>query len=122
MDDDAVEDDSYLKTIQEMDAGTSDALLILDTEKKIRFIGKITEDLLSLRSQYAIGQNISDACRDQSFAGTAIDLTDSALQSLGETQSSTLDINGISRNITAIAHKNSKADIRFILITVKLGG
>lgn len=104
------------------DNGTADALLLLDTDKKIRFVGRIAEELLSMRSQYAIGQNISEACRDQSFSGTAIDLCERVIQSLGESQNSALEINGTSRQVTGVALRNSDAAIRFILITVKMNG
>jgi PAS domain-containing protein len=115
-----VEAQAYINSVQEFDQGSTDGILLLDRDKKIRYVGKVLEDLIGLRSQYAMGQNISDACRDQSFAGTTIDLTDNVLQSLGETQAAQLDINGVSRSMTAVAHKSLGGDIHFILITVKL--
>ncbi len=115
------EDKVYIGAVEGFDRGTSDAIVLLDREKKVKFIGKAAEDLLSMRSQYAAGQNISDACRDQSFAGTAIDLADRVVSSLGESQVAQLDINGTSRSITATAHKNTDGEIRHILITIKLG-
>jgi pSer/pThr/pTyr-binding forkhead associated (FHA) protein len=115
-----VEDASYVKAVQEFDQGSTDGILLLDRDKKIRYVGKVLEDLIGLRSQYALGQNISDACRDQSFAGTSIDLADNVIQSLGETQVAQLDINGTARSMTAVAHKNVTGEIHFILITVKL--
>jgi hypothetical protein len=119
--DSEAEDADFVKAVEEFEQGSSDGLLLLDREKKVRFVGRILEDLISLRSQYAQGQNISDACRDQSFAGTAIDLTDKVMSSLGESQSAMLEVNGIARNLYATGHKNKQGDIRFILLTVKLG-
>lgn len=116
------EDNAYIQTVQIFDQATSDAILLLNTEKKIKYVGKITEDMLSMRNQYAQGQNISDACRDPSFAGTAIDLTDRVLGALGEPQFATLEINGISRNLVAVAHKNSFGELRFVLVVVKMAG
>lgn len=112
---------AYIQTVQEFDAGSSDALLLLDRDKKVKYVGKALEDMLGMRNQYAQGQNISDACRDQSFAGTAIDLADRVASSLGEGQNATLEINGVARNVVAIGHKTSGGEISFVLITVKLG-
>jgi hypothetical protein len=112
---------AYVQTVQEFDAGSSDALLLLDLDKKVKYVGKALEYMLSMRNQYAQGQNISDACRDQSFAGTAIDLTDRVISSLGESQNATLEINGVARSVFAIGHKLSSGEIHFVLITVKLG-
>jgi hypothetical protein len=111
---------TYELAVQEFDAGTSDALLLLDQDNKIRFVGKILEDLIGLRNQYAMGQNISDACRDQSFAGTAIDLSDRVKQTIGQMQTATLDVNGISRSLVAVAHRNAAGEIAWVLITVKM--
>jgi hypothetical protein len=115
------EDADFVLAVQEFEAGSSDGLLLLDREKKVRYVGKILEELISLRNQYAQGQNISDACRDQSFAGTAIDLADKVMSSLGENQQAMLEVNGIARNLFAVGHKNKQGDIRFVLLTVKLG-
>ncbi|MBI4405086.1 MAG: FHA domain-containing protein [Deltaproteobacteria bacterium] len=116
------EDAAYIKTIAEMDAGFSDGILLMDKDKKVRFVGQVLEELLSMRNQYAAGQNISEACRDPSFAGTAIDLADRVSQALGAAQFATMDINGVSRNMAAIGHKSSSGELRFILITVKMNG
>jgi hypothetical protein len=116
------EDSGYQKAIEEFDQASSDALLLLDKDKKVRYVGRVLEELLGMRNQYAQGQNISEACRDQSFAGTSIDMSDRVMSSLGELQAAQLDINGVSRQIIAIGHKNSIGDIRFLLITVKMGG
>lgn len=115
------EDTTYLSTIAEFEKGSTDALLVLNANKQVKFVSKIMEDLVGLRGQYAMNQNISDACKDQSFAGTSIDLCENVLQSLGETQVVNMDINGINRNVVGTGHKNSAGEIRFILITVKLG-
>ncbi len=114
------EDAAYLKAIEEFDYNSSDALLVLDAEKKVELVGKVLEELLSLRNQYARGQNISDACKDAAFAGTAIDLAEQVINSLGEAQSAQLDINGTNRQVGAVAHKNSKGEIRYILVTIKM--
>jgi hypothetical protein len=73
-----------------------------------------------MRNQYAQGQNVSDACRDQSFAGTVIDLADNVVRSLGEVQSAQLDINGISRTMVGVGHKNLVGEIRFVMVTIKM--
>ncbi len=114
------EDGVYIKAVMGFEKGTSDGLLLLDGEKKVKFVGKILEDLIGMRNQYAQGQNVSDACRDQSFAGTVIDLADSVVRSLGEVQSAQLDINGISRTMMGVGQKNSVGEIRFVLVTVKM--
>ncbi|NBT58961.1 FHA domain-containing protein, partial [bacterium] len=80
------EDLLLISTIQETDLGTGDAILLLDKEKKVKFVGHVLEELIGLKSEYAKGQNISDCCRDPGFAGTAIDLTERVLGSLGESQ------------------------------------
>ena len=85
-------------------------------------MGPVLSDLLSLRPQYAIGQNISDACRDGSFAGTAIELAEKVVSSLGENQTAQLEINGISRGMTAVGHRFSNGELAFTLITVKMNG
>lgn len=115
------EDTAFLTAISEFERGSSDALLVLNTDKQVKFVSKILEELVGLRSQYAMNQNISDACKDQSFAGTSIDLAENVVRSLGEAQQANLDINGINRVVVAVGHKNSTDEIRFILITVKLG-
>jgi PAS domain-containing protein len=111
----------YENSVQEFDQGTSDGILLLDRDNKVAYVGRALEDLLGMRNQYAKGQNISDACRDQSFAGTAIDMAGSVMSSLGETQTAQLDINGTTRNMVAVAHKTSVGEISHILITVKMG-
>ena len=113
---------AFVKTVEEFDGATGDALLLLDRDKRVRFIGKATEELLNMRSQYALGQNISDACKDPGFAGTTIDLCERVLNTLGEPQHVLLDINGIARNMSAVGHRDSQGNIRFILVVVKLGG
>ena len=49
-----------------------------------------------------------------------LDLANQVMQSLGETQTAMLDINGFARNMSAIAHKNRGGEIRFILLLVKM--
>ncbi len=119
-DDSGAEDSSYVDAVREFEFGTSDGILLIDVDKKVKFVGKILEDLIGLRNQYAQGQNVSDACRDQSFAGTVIDLAENVVRSLGELQTAQLDINGISRTMVGVGHKNGAGEIRFILITVKM--
>lgn len=114
------EDGAYSASVKEFEVGTSDGLLLLDVDKKVVFVGKILEDLIGMRTQYAQGQNVSDACRDQSFAGTVIDLAESVTRSLGEVKSAQLDINGVSRTLVCVGHKNSGGEIRFFFITVKM--
>ncbi len=115
------EDNAYLTAVGEFEAGSSDAFLVLSAEKQVKYVSKNMEDLVGLRGQYAMNQNISDACKDQSFAGTSIDLAENVIRSLGEVQQVTLDINGTNRTLMAVGHKNQANEIRFILITVKLG-
>ncbi len=115
------EEADYVRAIREMDEGTSDGIILLDRDKRIKFVGAILGEVVGLRQQYAEGQNIGDACKDAGLAGTCIDLAESVLGSLGSTQTATLDINGISRNMVAVARKMRNGDIRFILIIVKLG-
>ena len=74
-----------------------------------------------MRNQYAQGQNISDACRDPLFAGTAIDMADKVFSTLGETQGAQLDLNGVNRVMAAVGHKNKNGEIRFVIVTVKMG-
>ncbi len=118
----AEEEEDYIRAIREMDEGTSDGIILLDRDKRIKFVGNILGELVGLRQQYAEGQNIGDACKDAGLAGTCIDLTESVLSSLGSTQTATLDVNGVSRNMVAIARKTRNGDIRFILILLKMGG
>lgn len=117
-----VEDTAFIKTIEEIDVGSGDGILLLDKEKKVKFVGHVLEELIGLRSEYARGQNISDCCRDAGFAGTSIDLTERVLGTLGETQTATLDINGINRAMVAVGHRSTNGEIRFILLTVKMVG
>ncbi len=114
------QDTEVIKSVMLFDQTTSDALLLLDREKKVRYVGKALEEMLALRNQYAQGQNISDACKDPGFAGTAIDMTERVLGSMGDTQQAMLDINGIARNMGAVGFKSSAGEIRFVLLTVKL--
>lgn len=116
------EDELFVKTVQEFDVGLGDGVLLLDKEKKVKFVGHVIEELIGLRSQYAEGQNISDCCRDAGFAGTTIDLSERVISSLGEVQNATLDINGINRPMVAVGHRSQNGEIRFIVITVKMGG
>lgn len=120
--DNEAEEGVYLKNIEEFSVGSTDGILVLDRDKKVKFVSPILSELLSLRPQYALGQNIGDACRDGSFAGTVIDLSERVVASLGENQVATLDINGVSRNLSAVGHRYSNGDIGFILITVKMNG
>lgn len=118
--DSEAEDTCLLNNAKQIDSATSDAVLLLDREKRVRFVGKALEDMIGMRNQYAQGQNISDACKDPAFAGTAIDLSERVLATMGEPQDAQLDVNGISRQIAAIAYKNLNGDIRFILVVIKL--
>ncbi|NBX93180.1 MAG: FHA domain-containing protein [Proteobacteria bacterium] len=119
--DSSVEDDLYLKTVVEFDVGMGDGVLLIDKDRKVKFVGHVLEELIGLRTEYAAGQNISDCCRDAGFAGTVIDLSERVTGSLGENQSATLDINGVNREIVAVGHRSQNGEIRFILITVKMG-
>lgn len=119
--DNEAEDLAYLRAVEGFSVTTADAVLLLDIENKVRFVSGPLEDLLSMRNNYAQGQNISDACKDPGFAGTAIDLAERVISSLGEMQSAVLDINGISRQLFAVAQKNAAGDIRHVLLTVRLG-
>lgn len=116
-----VEDEFYAKCVQEFDQGAGDALLLLDRDKKVRYVGRLLEDLIAMRNQTARGQNISDACRDAPFAGTCIDLSERVIQSIGETQNADLDINGVRRVVSAVGHKSVVGEVRLVLIVVKLG-
>jgi methyl-accepting chemotaxis protein len=115
-----IEDVDYIRAVTEMDQGANDAILLLDRDRKVRYVGRVTEDLLSMRSQYAMGQNLVDACKDPGFSGTALDLANQVFQSLGEKQTAMLDVNGFARNMTAIGHKNRGGDLRFILLIVQM--
>lgn len=114
------EDLSYIKAVKEFNEGSTDAILLLDIEKKVRFVGTALEELVGMKNQYAEGQNVSDACKDPGLAGTAIDLTDNVIGNIGQTQYATLDINGITRDLVAVGHKNSAGELRFVLIIIKL--
>ncbi|MFM8269970.1 MAG: FHA domain-containing protein [Pseudomonadota bacterium] len=116
------EDNLLIKTVEELDIGTGDGLLLLDKEKKVKFVGHILEDLIGLKYEYAKGQNISDCCRDPGFAGTTIDLSERVVSSLGETQEAVLDINGTNRPMVAVGHRSQSGEIRFVLITVRMTG
>lgn len=115
------EEADYIRAVREVDEGTSDGLILLDRDKRVKYVGGILGELVGMRQQYAEGQNISEACKDSGLAGTCIDLTDSVIGSLGQTQTATLDVNGISRNMVAVARKNRAGDIRFVLIIMKMG-
>ncbi|MCB0404056.1 MAG: FHA domain-containing protein [Bdellovibrionales bacterium] len=119
-DDSELQDQAYERAVRGVDQGTSDALLLLDREKKIVFVGNVAEELLSIRSQYSLGKNISDATSDAAFAGTVIDLIERVLGSLGETAQAELEVNGTMRNVVAVGHKNSDGSIHYVLITVKM--
>ncbi len=116
------EESNYLKSVEEFCVGSTDGILVLDRDKKVKYVSPVLSDLLSLRSQYAIGQNIGDACRDGSFAGTVIDMCERVISSLGENQSASLEINGTARTLTAVGHRYSSGDIGFVLVTVKMNG
>lgn len=115
------EDAAYVQAVEGFGQTTADAVLVLDLEKKVRYVSQPLEELISMKNQYAQGQNISDACKDQGFAGTAIDLSERVIGSFGEGQSAVLDINGISRQMYAVAHKNAAGEVRHIMVLVRLG-
>ena len=72
------EDGNYQKAVQEFDSPV--AMRFCSPIRRRRSNSwKILEDLIGMRNQYAQGQNIGDACRDPSFAGTCIDLTDNVM-------------------------------------------
>lgn len=114
------EEQAYLMGVEGFDQGTEDGLLVLDKEKRVKFVGKAMEDLLGMRPQYAIGQNVSEACKDPGFAGTSIELADRVIQNFGEIQFAELDIHGINRNMSGVGYKLSSGELQFILISVKL--
>jgi len=114
------EDSLFIKTVEEMDVGTGDGVLLMDKEKRVKFVGHVLEELIGMRTEYAKGQNISDCCRDPGFAGTAIDLSERVVSSLGENQTAVLDINGTNRPMTAVGHRSQNGEIRFILLTVRM--
>ncbi len=119
--DEKKEDDEYLKSMIEFCEGSSDGIILLDSQKRVKYLNNVIEELVGMRLQYSQGQNISDACKDPGLAGTAIDLVDNVLKSIGQTQIASLDINGINREIVAAAHKSRSGEIRFVIIIVKLG-
>lgn len=114
------ESNAFFKTMEEFCYGSTDGVLVLDLNKTIKFISPVLADLISLRPQYAIGQNVGDACRDGSFAGTVIELAEKVVSSFGESQNAQLEINGISRNLTAVCHKYSNGEMAFTVVTVKM--
>lgn len=115
------EDEFYEKSVQEFDEGTGDAVLLLDRDKKVRFVGHLMEDLVNMRNQTARGQNITDACRDSAFNGACVSMAESVIGTVGTTQNVEQELNGIRRAFSAIGHKSRNQEIRYVLIIVKLG-
>ncbi len=110
----------YIGQLSEFDEGTSDALILVDRDKKLIFIGRIAEKLLGIESQYAIGQNVAELIKDPSVAGTMLDLSENVIQSLGESRDAELKVNGVLRRMFAVGHKNQEGSVELVLLTVRM--
>lgn len=119
-DDTEAEDAEYIRSVRVFDEASSDAVLLLDREKRVRFVGHVMEELINMRPEYAEGQNISDCCKDAGVAGTSIDMAESVINQLGATQFAQLDVNGVARDMVAVAHKNKSGEIRFVLLIIHI--
>jgi PAS domain-containing protein len=82
-------------------------VMFLDAEKRIAFLNPVFEEISGIRSDSAVGQEISMAARDQAFASFVNDLYLKAESSIGMGVTEDFDFNGDTYRIQMIAHHAS---------------
>lgn len=88
------EDTSYVRTLNEFMQGTTEPVLILDSEKNVAHLNSDCEDLIGMRESASAGTSLLDSLRDQGLAATIIDLCDQSANNEGTHQSEEYEIGG----------------------------
>ena len=97
-----MEDDSkYVAMLQEFMLGSAGPIMILDSEKKIKFINTECEDLIGIRESASIDEDLMDVARDEGFAATVIDVCDQSASADGTNQQGEYEIAGAQHNVFA---------------------
>jgi len=98
------EDDTpYLKTLLELSKGAQGPVLILNSDKVIKFINTQGEDLTGIRESIGINVPLIDVSKNQGFAATVVDLCDQSANSGGIHQQGAYEINGAEYGINVIS-------------------
>ncbi|MBP9674226.1 MAG: FHA domain-containing protein [Bacteriovoracaceae bacterium] len=109
-------DDSYLQILNGFMQGSQGPVLILDSQKLIRYINTEGEDLLGLRENASAQMSLLDTARDQGFAATVIDLCDQCANAGGANQKTSYEISGKEYwiNVVSLIGKDSFAKAFYI--------
>ena len=97
---DELEDDGpYLQTLKSFLEGAQGAALVLTSEKNIENMNPSAEDLLGIRENSSVGENIMDMIRDQGLSATMIDLCDKSANDEGRNYSEFYEVGGRDYNV-----------------------
>ena len=95
-----LEDDGpYLQTLKSFLDGAQGAALVLNSEKNIENMNPSAEDLLGIRENSSVGENIMDMIRDQGLSATMIDLCDKSANDEGRNYSEFYEVGGRDYNV-----------------------
>ena len=109
------EDSMYVAQLDEFMQGSSDSILILNSEKNVHNINSECEDILGFRASSSVGVSIEEVARDQDIAAIIISLCDLS-SSDGSSQSDNYEIGGNEYTIyvTSLIGKDSFAKAFYI--------
>ncbi len=93
-------DEDYITSLSEIVAGYPGAGLVLNAEKQIKRINQEAEDLIGIRENLSLDQDLSDIIRDQSLVAKIISLCDQSSDELGANCEEIGDISGTEYTIT----------------------
>lgn len=96
-------------------------VMFLDTEKRIAFLNPVFEEISGIRSDSAVGQEISTAARDQAFVSFVNDLYLKAESSIGMGVTEDFDFNGDTYRIQMMAHHTSSGFAYIVTCSRKEG-
>ncbi len=93
-------DDDYIASLSEIVAGYPGAGMVLNAEKQIKRINQEAEDLIGIRENLSLDQDLSDIIRDQSLVAKIISLCDQSSDEMGANCEEIGDISGTEYTIT----------------------
>lgn len=109
-------DETYVMSFKEVLRGSGVPAMVLDSEKKIKAINIEAEDLTGIRESSSIDADLLDACREQGFAATLLEICDLCANDSGNSQSGQYELGGIEYDIfvSALLGKDQFAKSYFI--------
>lgn len=109
-------DDEYVRRLEEFLKASGVPAMVLDSEKKIKKLNVHSEDLTGIRESSSLDMDLLDACREQGFAATLIELCDQCANNNGDLQKGQYELGGIDYevNVNALLGRDSFAKAFFI--------